>query len=106
MCEVDRVLGGDGGDGDEGPAAVCDYARKMLAGVGKAHLCLGVVPLHLVPVVLEDAEAGLELVADLLCAFCAGVGVEDGFARGLWELWGLRAVGRAGGRAVGGRLRG
>ena len=100
------VLGRESRDGDDGAATVCDDAGELVTDVGEAYLCLCVVTLDLGPVVLEDAETGLELVASLFCTLCASFGIEDGFARGLWELWGLRAVGRAWGRAVGGRLRG
>lgn len=102
--EIDGVLDREGGDGDEGTAAVCDDAGEVLAYIGKAYLCLSVVTIDFDPLILQDAETGLELVSGLFCALCASLCVEDGFARGLWKGRGFCgwALGGSGGRAVGG----
>ena len=93
--QVDGVLGGDGGDGDELAATVRDDAGEVGPDVGGAHLCLDEIVFDLGPAFLEDTEAGLELVAGLLRALRTVLGVGDRLAGGLGECGGL-----GGGRAV------
>ncbi len=103
--DVDGVLGGDGGDGDELTAALRDEARELGPDVGVAELCACEEAVELDPGLLEHAETGFGLVAGLLCALSAVLALQDRLARRLGELgFGGRARGRAGRGAVCGRL--
>ena len=87
--EVDCILGGDGGDGDERAACVGDDARELGASVGVAEFHLSEEAVELEPGLLEEAETGFSFIASLFCALRAVLELEDGLARGLWELSGL-----------------
>ena len=63
--DVDGVLGGDGGDGDELATSLGNEARELCAHVGVAKLCAGKEAVELDPGLLEHAETCFGLVASL-----------------------------------------